>query len=79
MHTVDGMADRFVQDVTREVNEIMKTPKKPVEGKVSDRLNKILKRKLMNLIKIFSVVRHLDGNVWNGTSASRPLNSGRYY
>lgn len=35
MHTVDGMADRFIADITREVKEIMKTPKKPVEGKVS--------------------------------------------
>lgn len=34
MHTVDGMADKFIADVKEKVAEIMKNPEKPVEGKV---------------------------------------------
>lgn len=34
MHTMDGMADKFIKDVKTEVDEIMKNPGKPVEGKV---------------------------------------------
>lgn len=35
MHTKDGVADQFIQDVTNEVREIMKNPGTPVEGKVN--------------------------------------------
>lgn len=34
MHTMDGMADHFIKDVTAAVAELMKNPEKPVEGKV---------------------------------------------
>lgn len=34
MHTVDGMADKFIKDITAAVGELMKNPEKPVEGKV---------------------------------------------
>jgi len=35
MHTRDGVAKQFIDDVTEEVNEIMKNPTKPVEGKMA--------------------------------------------
>lgn len=34
LHTVDGMADEFIKDTTNAIAEIMKNPKKPVEGQV---------------------------------------------
>lgn len=34
MHTQPGVADRFINDVKREVTELLKNPEKPVEGKV---------------------------------------------
>ncbi|PSN29272.1 Sphingosine-1-phosphate lyase [Blattella germanica] len=33
MHTIDGVADRFISDVEEELELIMKNPGKPVEGK----------------------------------------------
>lgn len=35
MHTKNGLADKFLDDVKANVEELMKNPKKPVEGKVS--------------------------------------------
>lgn len=35
MHTKNGLADKFLQDVKENVEELMKDPEKPVEGKVS--------------------------------------------
>lgn len=34
LHTADGMADQFISDITKLIAEIMKNPKKPVEGEV---------------------------------------------
>lgn len=34
MHTMNGMADKFIADITTLVAEMMKNPEKPVEGKV---------------------------------------------
>lgn len=34
MHTKEGVADQFIEDVTTEVEKIMKNPGQPVEGKV---------------------------------------------
>lgn len=34
MHTVDDMADKLIHDIKEAVNEIMKSPEKPIEGKV---------------------------------------------
>lgn len=38
MHTKDGVADQFIQDVTSAVTEIMKNPGIPIEGKVTFKL-----------------------------------------
>lgn len=35
MHTKNGLADKFLEDVKANVDELMKNPTKPVEGKVS--------------------------------------------
>lgn len=35
MHTKPGRADNFVNDVDSIVGELMKTPEKPVEGKMA--------------------------------------------
>lgn len=35
MHTKDGLADKFLDDVKANVAELMKNPTKPIEGKVS--------------------------------------------
>lgn len=35
MHTKNGIADQFIKDVEREVKEILKEPKKAIEGKVA--------------------------------------------
>ncbi|XP_055316941.1 sphingosine-1-phosphate lyase [Sitodiplosis mosellana] len=35
MHTMDGMADQFIKDVTAAVAELMKNPEKPIEGKMA--------------------------------------------
>ena len=34
MHTQEGVAERFLNDVRTEVKEIMKEPSKTVDGKV---------------------------------------------
>lgn len=34
MHTQPGVADRFINDVKKELTEIMKNPGEPIEGKV---------------------------------------------
>lgn len=34
MHTKDGMADKFIADISANVAEMMKMPEKPVDGKV---------------------------------------------
>ena len=34
MHTQEGVAETFVNDVKEELAEIMKNPESPVEGKV---------------------------------------------
>lgn len=36
MHTQDGVAETFINDVKEELVEIMKNPESPVEGKVYD-------------------------------------------
>lgn len=36
MHTKDGVADTFLNDVRQQVAELMLNPTKPVEGKVYD-------------------------------------------
>src|SRR5690349_11163973 len=35
MHTKAGVADNFVNDIESIVSELMKTPEKPVEGKMA--------------------------------------------
>lgn len=35
MHTQDGIADKFVNDVRSKVALVMKNPEKPVEGKMA--------------------------------------------
>lgn len=35
MHTKNGIADNFVNDVEGIVGELMKSPKKPIEGKMA--------------------------------------------
>ncbi|XP_031625160.1 sphingosine-1-phosphate lyase [Contarinia nasturtii] len=35
LHTMDGMADKFIKDIKAAVGEIMKNPGKPVEGKMA--------------------------------------------
>lgn len=35
MHTKEGVADTFISDVESIVSELMKTPEKPVEGKMA--------------------------------------------
>lgn len=32
MHTKNGMADKFINDIKEIVTELMKNPEKPVEG-----------------------------------------------
>lgn len=36
LHTADGMADQLIKDVTNLIADIMKNPKKPVEGDVKN-------------------------------------------
>lgn len=38
MHTMDGMADKFIRDIKAAVGELMKNPEKPVEGKVFNKI-----------------------------------------
>lgn len=38
MHTMDGMADKIIKDITAAVGELMKNPEKPVEGKVFNKI-----------------------------------------
>lgn len=35
MHTTPGVADKFLQDVREALEEILKTPDNPVEGKMA--------------------------------------------
>lgn len=35
MHTKEGVADKFLNDVSEELGELMLNPTKPVEGKVN--------------------------------------------
>lgn len=35
LHTQDGVADQFIEDIRAVVAQIMINPEKPVEGKVS--------------------------------------------
>lgn len=35
LHTKPGVADQFINDVKEVVTELMKDPKKPVEGKMA--------------------------------------------
>lgn len=39
MHTQPGVADRFINDVKKELAEILKNPEKPIEGKVRFKFN----------------------------------------
>lgn len=42
MHTKDGVADKFLNDVKIQLAELMINPTKPVDGKVSlDKNNKL--------------------------------------
>lgn len=34
IHTQPGVADRFINDIRRELTELLKNPEEPVEGKV---------------------------------------------
>lgn len=45
MHTKNGLADKFLDDVKANVEELMKNPEKPVEGKVSGLSMILLNRK----------------------------------
>lgn len=39
MHTKEGVADKFLNDVSVELGELMLNPSKPVEGKVNGAYN----------------------------------------
>lgn len=58
LHTADGMADQLIKDITNLMDEIMKNPKKPVEGEVKQiQMDKIAKGKSNEsqlLLHIFS-------------------------
>lgn len=66
MHTMDGMADKFIKDITDTVVELMKNPEKPVEGKVL----KSYKQWLRFIFDQSSVHQFfsLDGAIWTGTN-----------
>lgn len=57
LHTMDGMADKFIRDVKVAVAEIMKNPGKPIEGKVLILEKKIfMKKKRLFLSDLFLLI-----------------------
>lgn len=69
LHTKQGLADKFIDDVTVEVATLMKDPTKPVEGKVIRKLCLIsFVFSLIELISMFLMVP--DGFVWRSSKYS---------
>lgn len=72
MHTVDNMADKFINDVKDVVTELMKNPEKPVEGKVNQSLCPAISVQcVMNALS-------LDGVIRSRANIIRPVVGGGY-
>lgn len=86
LHTANGMADQLIKDITNSIAEIMKNPKKPVEGEVNNTWNKTnfflrkkkKQKKRNNLTNFNFVVIFSVGILWCRTDSIGSYTCGWY-